>query len=305
MANTGEVLTRWAWAQIDLSAIKANVHEVRKKIGPERKICAVVKADAYGHGAIPVAKAALEAGASNLAIATVEEGVELREAGITAPILMLAEPPISAIPTILEYDITPTVTTIDFALMLGEEADAQGKVAAYHLKVNTGMNRIGILAGEVVEFLRAISFSSWSQARRDLHAFCDGRFPRRLGIQESIGTVQGGNRRHEACRYRSRHRALCQLRLHHSLSGGIFRHGAYRHHPIRPASIARDIRQDETEPCDEHQGEGHPRKGTVRGRGRQLWADIPRSRKHPDRDVAARLCRRYPPHPFGKDDGAL
>lgn len=150
--------TRWAWAQIDLSAIKANVHEVRKKIGPERKICAVVKADAYGHGAIPVAKAALEAGAACLAVATADEGIELRDAGITAPILMLAEPPITAIPAILEHDITPTVTTIDFALMLGEEADAQGKVAGYHLKVNTGMNRIGILAGEVVEFLRAISF---------------------------------------------------------------------------------------------------------------------------------------------------
>lgn len=153
-----EITTRWAWAEIDLGAITANVHEVRKRVGPDRLICAVVKADAYGHGAVRVARAALAAGAGVLAVATVDEGVELREAGITAPVLMLAEPPISAIPVILEHDITPTVTTIDFALMLGEQADARGQVASYHLKVNTGMNRIGILYNEVVEFLHAISF---------------------------------------------------------------------------------------------------------------------------------------------------
>ncbi|MDO4851199.1 MAG: alanine racemase [Actinomycetota bacterium] len=152
--------TRWAWAEIDLDAIKANVREVRKKVGRDRRICAVVKADAYGHGAPRVARAALAAGADVLAIATVDEGVRLREEGIgyEVPILMLSEPPISAIPVILDYRITPAVTTLDFALMLGEEADRRGEVADFHLKVNTGMNRIGILYNEAVEFLDTISF---------------------------------------------------------------------------------------------------------------------------------------------------
>lgn len=158
-AEEGPV-TRWAWAEIDLDAIKANVREVRKRIGRDRRICAVVKADAYGHGAPEVARAALAAGADVLAVATVDEGVRLREEGIghEVPILMLSEPPISAIPVVLDNRITPTVTTLDFALMLGEEADRRGEVADFHLKVNTGMNRIGILYNEVVDFLDTISF---------------------------------------------------------------------------------------------------------------------------------------------------
>lgn len=160
MSAGGGPATRWAWAEIDLDAIKANVREVRKKVGRDRRICAVVKADAYGHGAPRVARAALAAGADVLAIATVDEGVRLREEGIgyEVPILMLSEPPISAIPVILDHRITPAVTTLDFALMLGEEADRRGEVADFHLKVNTGMNRIGILYNEVVEFLDTISF---------------------------------------------------------------------------------------------------------------------------------------------------
>ncbi len=151
-------LSRWAWAEIDLGAIRDNVKFARSKVGRERQLCAVVKADAYGHGAVEVSRAALAAGADRLAIGTVDEGICLREAGLTAPILLLAEPPISAIPLVLEYHIVPTVTTIDFALALGEAADAAGMVAPYHLKVNTGMNRIGILYNEALEFLRTISF---------------------------------------------------------------------------------------------------------------------------------------------------
>jgi alanine racemase len=153
-----DILTRWAWTEIDLSAIKENVHQVRKKVGAHRRICAVVKADGYGHGAVPVAKTAIDAGASYLAVATVGEGVQLREAGITVPILILAEPPISAVPVILDNDLIPAVTTLDFVLMLGEEADARGEVASYHLSINTGMNRTGVLYDEVVEFLETIAF---------------------------------------------------------------------------------------------------------------------------------------------------
>lgn len=150
--------SRWAWVEVNRSAIASNVREVRKRVGSKVKVCAVVKADAYGHGAVEVARIAVRSGADWLAVATVDEGIELREADISVPILILAEAPTTAIPLILEYHLTPAVTTIDFALILGETADASGKVATYHLAVNTGMNRIGILYNEVVEFLQAISF---------------------------------------------------------------------------------------------------------------------------------------------------
>lgn len=151
-------LTRDAWAEIDLGAIRHNVKETRARVGRKPMICAVVKANAYGHGALEVARTALDSGASVLAIATVDEGIQLRDSGITAPILLLSEPPVSSIPFLLEKSITPSITTLDFALALGEQADRAGLVAPYHLKVNTGMNRIGIHYTEVIEFLKTIAF---------------------------------------------------------------------------------------------------------------------------------------------------
>lgn len=192
-----EVMTRWAWTEIDLSAIRANVGEVRKRVGAHRRICAVVKADAYGHGAVRVARAALDAGASVLAVATVDEGIALREARIGAPVLILSEPPLSAIPLVLNNDLVPAVTTMEFAINLGEQADARGQVARYHLAVNTGMNRIGVPYDEVTEFLDAISFHRGLElggtfthfATADEHDDFD--FKRQLGrFNDAIGSMR-------------------------------------------------------------------------------------------------------------------
>ena len=149
---------RWAWVEIDLNAIRHNVAETRRFLKPRCRMTAVVKADAYGHGAVEVSKAALGAGADRLAVATVPEAVELRKAGITAPILILAQPPITSIPLLLGYHIIPTVYEPDFAVAYGEAADLHGVKAPYHLAVNTGMNRIGVRFDQVVEFLHQVSF---------------------------------------------------------------------------------------------------------------------------------------------------
>lgn len=154
---TNEPLTRDAWVEIDLDAIRHNMQVARRCVGDGPIICAVVKADGYGHGALRTARTAIEAGAGYLAVATVEEAVELRDGGVRIPILMLSEPPIRAIPTVLENNILPTVTTLDFALEYGKAAEAAGREAPYHLKLNTGMNRIGIHYTEAIEFLHAIS----------------------------------------------------------------------------------------------------------------------------------------------------
>jgi alanine racemase len=149
---------RWAWAEINLDAVRHNLHEIRKMVGAQVKIMAVVKANAYGHGAVEVSRVALKNGATMLGVATVEEGMVLRQAGIEAPILILSEPPLTAIPLVLKYNLISTVFTSDYALQLGELADSMKKVAPYHLKIDSGMNRVGVRFNEAADFLTSIDF---------------------------------------------------------------------------------------------------------------------------------------------------
>ena len=149
---------RWSWVEVDLGAIAHNTSVARHTLPSSARLMAVVKADAYGHGAVRVARTALQAGASQLAVATVSEGVELRKAGIEAPILVLSEPPVSAAPLLLAYNLMPTVYTPEFAIGYAEVADLHGMRAPFHLAINTGMNRIGVPFDKVVEFARQISF---------------------------------------------------------------------------------------------------------------------------------------------------
>ncbi|MCL1847188.1 MAG: alanine racemase [Coriobacteriia bacterium] len=149
---------RWAWVEIDREAIRYNLKRFRKHLGPDVKIMAVVKADGYGHGAAECARTALATGASMLGVSSVDEGIELRRVGIAAPVVILAEPPQEAIPLILQYQLIPAVYNMDFALALGETADAMGRVSPYHLKVDTGMNRVGVHYSDAGDFLRTINF---------------------------------------------------------------------------------------------------------------------------------------------------
>jgi alanine racemase len=144
--------TRWAWAEIDLAAIAANVRALKALTPDSTLFMAVVKSDGYGHGAVQVARAALAAGADRLGVATVDEALALRGAGIDAPLHILSEPPASAIDLLLEHDVIPTVTSREFALALGSSAASRGIEARYHLKVDTGMNRIGVRAEDAAEF---------------------------------------------------------------------------------------------------------------------------------------------------------
>ncbi len=149
---------RWAWVEIDLDAVRENTRAFKSHLEPGVKMMCAVKADAYGHGAVKCTKAMHSAGADQFAVATVAEGVELRKAGITWPILMLGQPPIEAINTILEYDIMPSVYSTEFALAYGERAAALDKIGRYHLAIDTGMTRIGVLPEDVVEFRHMIDF---------------------------------------------------------------------------------------------------------------------------------------------------
>lgn len=130
---------RPTWIEVDLSAIRDNVRTIAELVTPAR-MCAVVKADGYGHGDVPVAEAAVEGGADWLAVALIAEGARLREAGIEAPILLLSEPIDGDADEVIRWGLTPTVYTETFLSAL--EA-AAGDEVAVHLKVDTGMHRVG------------------------------------------------------------------------------------------------------------------------------------------------------------------
>jgi len=133
---------RPAWVTVDLDAIRDNVQGLAALAAPAA-VLATVKADAYGHGAVPVARAALGAGATWLGVAFVEEGVELRAAGIDAPILLLSEPPPAAAATVVAHRLTPFVYTETGIDALAVAAAEAGAPLAVHLKVDTGMHRVG------------------------------------------------------------------------------------------------------------------------------------------------------------------
>jgi alanine racemase len=147
---------RESWIEVDLAAVEHNVRQIAERIAPST-LCAVVKADAYGHGDVPVAEAAIEGGASWLAVALVEEGVRLREADIDVPILILSEPPIEDTHEIVTYGLIPTVYREDFVERVAVVAEDTG-ASPYpvHLKLDTGMHRVGAPPIEAFDLARRI-----------------------------------------------------------------------------------------------------------------------------------------------------
>ncbi|MDO9557446.1 MAG: alanine racemase [Coriobacteriia bacterium] len=144
---------RYAWVEVDEAAITANVRTLKALTPKGTRFMAVVKADGYGHGALQAARAALTGGADRLGVATVEEAVGLREAGVTAPLHIVSEPPASAAGIMLEQDIVSTVATKEFAAALSKRAMLAQRPARYHLKIDTGMNRIGVRAEEAADLV--------------------------------------------------------------------------------------------------------------------------------------------------------
>ena len=132
------------WAEIDLDAIAHNVRTLRQQTASGTRFMAVVKADAYGHGALAVARQALAAGADWLGVARVAEAVALRRAGIAAPILVFGYTPPEATATLMTHDLVATVWDYQTALDYSDAAAAQGGALRLHLKVDTGMGRLGL-----------------------------------------------------------------------------------------------------------------------------------------------------------------
>lgn len=135
-------------AEINLDAIADNIIEIRKKIEPQTKLLAVVKADAYGHGAVEVSKVCLYNGADWLGVATCDEAVELRNAGIQVPVLILSKTVEAQLEQVAANNITQTVYSYKMAEQLSNAAKKMNKRAQVHIKIDTGMSRIGFLPTE-------------------------------------------------------------------------------------------------------------------------------------------------------------
>ncbi len=149
------------WVEINLKRLNHNLLEVKRIINPNVRLMAVVKANAYGHGMVMVARQAVKSGADMLAVARIEEGIKLRKAGINLPVLVFGFTHQINTLKLIEYDLTQTVFSFQSAKWLSEAAGACGKKIKIHLKIDTGMGRIGFWAagidnivGEIIETVR-------------------------------------------------------------------------------------------------------------------------------------------------------
>ncbi|MFA4858273.1 MAG: alanine racemase [Candidatus Margulisiibacteriota bacterium] len=146
-------LLHYTYAEINLAAIGHNIKEVKKLLLPGTKFMAVVKANAYGHGALEVSTQALKSGADILAVASVKEALELRDGGISAPVLVLSETSPDLVDYLVEEDLTQTIYTRRLAEALSRAASRKGKKAKVHIKVDTGMGRVGVDPKEAAELI--------------------------------------------------------------------------------------------------------------------------------------------------------
>ena len=146
-----------AWVEVDLSAIKHNIHQLKSLLTSPTELMAIVKADAYGHGAIDVSQVAIASGAAWLGVATIPEGIQLRRAGITAPVVVLgATNAVDEIKAIAEYRIQPTICNSKQALIYHEVLSSMGEQIPVHLKIDTGMSRLGVNWQEAIAFIKLV-----------------------------------------------------------------------------------------------------------------------------------------------------
>jgi len=144
------------WVEINLDAIANNVKNIKELIGEKKELMAVAKGNAYGHDALETSLVVLKNGASRLAVARIEEGILLRKTGITVPILVLGLTLKQQTELLVSYNITPTVSEYEMIEKLSESALKEDKIVKVHLKVDTGMGRIGFFPNRILNFIKKV-----------------------------------------------------------------------------------------------------------------------------------------------------
>ncbi len=144
---------RPTWVEIDINSLKSNFLQVKRIVGEKVGIVSIVKADAYGHGSIAISRALVESGTNMLGVATVEEALELRDSGIKAPIVILGGVQPDELETVAKNNLIPSLFSISTARAIDKYAQKTRKSVRYHLKVDTGMNRLGVVSSDICDFL--------------------------------------------------------------------------------------------------------------------------------------------------------
>ncbi len=184
------------WIEIDLDAIAQNVKNIKQLIGEKKELMAVVKGNAYGHDILEVSSVVLNNGATRLAVARLEEGIFLRKAGITVPVLILGLTLKQQAELLVSYNITPTVCEYEMIEKLSESAIKEDKVVKVHLKVDTGMGRIGIFSHDILGFIKKIRalknveiegiFTHFSVADEKDKTYTEKQFRKFMGVLTAL-----------------------------------------------------------------------------------------------------------------------
>jgi len=188
------------WAEIDLDCIAHNVKIVRTLIGKRKEILGVVKADAYGHGVLDVARELLDNGVERLAVSMLDEAIQLRLSGIEVPILVLTYTDPRRVAQIISHNITQTVYSIDLAQALSDEAMKQNRNVKIHIKIDTGMTRVGFMSGySIIDNIAAISklpkivieglYTHLATADDEDSAYANTQFERFMSICSELARV--------------------------------------------------------------------------------------------------------------------
>ena len=180
------------WVEINLDAIANNVKNIKKLIGDKKELMAVVKGNAYGHDILEIASVVLNNGATRLAVARLEEGIFLRKTGVTVPILVLGLTLKQQAELLVSYNITPTVCEYEMIEKLSESAIKKDKLIKVHLKVDTGMGRIGIFPHDILKFIKRVRilknveiegiFTHFSVADEKDKTYTEKQFKKFMGV---------------------------------------------------------------------------------------------------------------------------
>ena len=238
---------RPTWAEIDLGAVASNFHIVKERVGPDVKVMAVVKANAYGHGALECARRLEREGADWFGVALPEEGIELREAGITHPILCLAGFWKGQAAACLQHKLVPSVYRLDMIDAIDSAARERGEVADVHVKVDTGMGRLGVRFDEVPDFINGLA--------RFKNIRVDGVMTHFAAADEpSCGPLTHDQiERFERAVAAFRARGYEPTYRHIANSAGIFGHPTAWGNMVRPGGVLYGLWRDILAPADRNQ----------------------------------------------------
>lgn len=142
-------MVKRTWAEISLNAIEHNYNVIRNKVADDTKVCCVIKADGYGHGAVELSQVYEKLGADFFAVSNIDEGIEIRKSGSKLPIVILGYTPVSEAENLAEYDISQAVFSLEYAKELSEKCVEEDCICKMHIKVDSGMSRIGFMCQEL------------------------------------------------------------------------------------------------------------------------------------------------------------